>query len=130
VLAHPDFLFRSDQPSGDDLSVSHPPGTLYRIDDLALASRLSFFLWSSLPDDQLLEVAATGKLHEPEELKRQVKRMIADPRSATLAKNFGSQWLNLTKLPEITPDPAIFPYAKRRRRPARGLRAGDHAVHG
>ena len=111
VLAHPDFLFRSDQPSGDDLSVSHPPGTLYRIDDLALASRLSFFLWSSLPDDQLLEVAATGKLHEPEELKRQVKRMIADPRSATLAKNFGSQWLNLTKLPEITPDPAIFPYA-------------------
>jgi hypothetical protein len=106
ALAHPDFLFRSDQPATD-----LPPGTTYRIDDLALASRLSFFLWSSLPDDQLLEKAAAGKLHEPEELRRQVKRMIADPRSLTLAKNFGSQWLNLTKLPEITPDPAIFPYA-------------------
>jgi hypothetical protein len=106
VLAHPDFLFRSDEP-GEDL----PPGSIYRLDDLSLASRLSFFLWSSLPDDALLEVAAAGKLHEPEELKRQVRRMLADPRSSTLAGNFGSQWLNLTKLPEITPDPAIFPYA-------------------
>ncbi len=88
-----------------------PPGTVYRIDDLALASRLSFFLWSSLPDDQLLDLATAGKLREPEELQRQVKRMLADPRSITIARNFGSQWLNLTKLPEITPDPAIFPYA-------------------
>jgi hypothetical protein len=106
VLAHPDFLFRSDQPT-ENL----PPGTVYRIDDLALASRLSFFLWSSLPDDQLLELAGQRKLHEPEVLKAQVKRMLADPRSITIAKNFGSQWLNLTKLPEIVPDPAIFPYA-------------------
>jgi len=106
VLAHPDFLFRTEEPAQ-----ALPPGTIYAIDDLSLASRLSFFLWSSLPDDQLLDVAAAGKLHQPEELKRQVTRMIADPRSITLARNFGSQWLNLTKLPEITPDPAIFPYA-------------------
>ncbi len=106
VFAHPDFLFRTDQPV-EDL----PPGTVYRIDDLALASRLSFFLWSSLPDDTLLDLAIAGKLHDPGELKRQVKRMLADPRSITIARNFGSQWLNLTKLPEITPDPAIFPYA-------------------
>ncbi|MET0282048.1 MAG: DUF1592 domain-containing protein, partial [Steroidobacteraceae bacterium] len=106
VLANPDFLFRNDQPS-ENLA----PGTVYRIDDLALASRLSFFLWSSLPDDALLELAARKQLHEPEVLKAQVKRMLADPRAVTIAKNFGSQWLNLTKLPEITPDPAIFPYA-------------------
>jgi mono/diheme cytochrome c family protein len=106
VLANPDFLFRNDQPA-ENLA----PGTVYRIDDLALASRLSFFLWSSLPDDALLELAAQKQLHEPEVLKAQVKRMLADPRAITIAKNFGSQWLNLTKLPEITPDPAIFPYA-------------------
>jgi Protein of unknown function (DUF1592)/Protein of unknown function (DUF1588)/Protein of unknown function (DUF1587)/Protein of unknown function (DUF1585)/Protein of unknown function (DUF1595) len=106
VLAHPDFLFRTDQ-SKDEL----PPGTVYRIDDLSLASRLSFFLWSSLPDDQLLELAAANKLHEPAELRRQVRRMLADPRATSIARNFGSQWLNLTKLPEISPDPAIFPYA-------------------
>ena len=106
VLAHPDFLFRSDGPAE-----SLAPGTIYRMDDLTLASRLSFFLWSSLPDDELLQVAGSGKLHEPEELQRQVKRMLADPRSLTLATNFGAQWLNLAKLAEINPDPAIFPYA-------------------
>jgi hypothetical protein len=106
VLAHPDFLFRSDDPATE-----LAPGTIYRVDDLALASRLSFFLWSSLPDDALLEVAATGRLHEPEELRRQVRRMLSDPRSITLATNFGAQWLNLGKLAEINPDPAIFPYA-------------------
>jgi hypothetical protein len=106
VLAHPDFLFRSDQPAQ-----ALPPGTVYRIDDLALASRLSFFLWSSIPDDELLDLAMAGKLHEPAVLQRQVTRLLADPRSSTIARNFGSQWLNLTKLPEITPDSAIFPYA-------------------
>jgi cytochrome c5 len=106
VLAHPDFLFRTDQPANE-----LPPGSVYRISDLALASRLSFFLWSSVPDDQLLTLASAGKLHDPAELQRQVKRMLADPRSVSIARNFGSQWLNLTKLPEITPDPAIFPYA-------------------
>jgi Protein of unknown function (DUF1592)/Protein of unknown function (DUF1588)/Protein of unknown function (DUF1587)/Protein of unknown function (DUF1585)/Protein of unknown function (DUF1595) len=106
VLAHPDFLFRSDQPEKE-----LPPGTVYPLSDLALASRLSFFLWSSLPDDALLEVAVAGKLHDAGELQRQVVRMLADPRAITLARNFGGQWLNLTKLPEIVPDPGIFPYA-------------------
>ena len=106
VLANPNFLFRTDAPSKE-----LPPGTIYQIDDFALASRLSFFLWSSLPDDQLLELAASGKLHDPAELKRQVQRMLADPRSITLSENFGAQWLQLGKLPEITPDLAIFPYA-------------------
>jgi hypothetical protein len=106
VLANPNFLFRDDAPPGD-----LPPGTIYRIDDLSLASRLSFFLWSSLPDDALLEVAVAGKLQDPAELQRQVARMLADPRSIALSRNFGAQWLNLTKLPEINPDPATFPYA-------------------
>jgi mono/diheme cytochrome c family protein len=106
VLAHPDFLFRTEQ-SPERL----PPGTIYRIDDLALASRLSFFLWNSLPDDTLLQLANDGRLGEPEVLRQQVERMLADPRAASLARNFGAQWLNLTKLPEIAPDPAIFPYA-------------------
>ncbi|MET0310632.1 MAG: DUF1592 domain-containing protein [Burkholderiaceae bacterium] len=106
VLAHPDFLFRTDQHAE-----VLPPGTIYRIDDLALASRLSFFLWNSLPDDTLLKLAQEKKLGEPAVLRAQVQRMLADPRSITLARNFGSQWLNLTKLPEITPDASIFPYA-------------------
>jgi hypothetical protein len=106
VLAHPDFLFRTDQ-SPEDL----PPGTIYRLDDLALASRLSFFLWNSLPDDTLLQLAQQKKLGEPAVLTAQVRRMLADPRAGTLASNFRSQWLNLTKLPEITPDAAIVPYA-------------------
>jgi hypothetical protein len=106
VLANPNFLFRTDAPTRE-----LAPGTIYNIDDFTLASRLSFFLWSSLPDDQLLELAAGGKLHDPAELKRQVQRMLADPRSITLSENFGAQWLQLGKLPEISPDAATFPYA-------------------
>ncbi len=106
VLANPNFLFRTDAPAS-----ALPPGTIYRIDDLALASRLSFFLWSSLPDDELLKLAESGKLHEPAVLKAQVRRMLGDARSISLSKNFGGQWLNLTRLPEINPDAGIFPYA-------------------
>jgi mono/diheme cytochrome c family protein len=106
VLANPNFLFRTDAPAK-----ALPPGTIYRLDDLALASRLSFFLWSSLPDDALLRVAEAGKLHEPATLQAQVVRMLADPRSISLSENFGAQWLGLTRLPEITPDAASFPYA-------------------
>lgn len=106
VLAHPDFLFRSDEPA-----TALAPGSIYAIDDLALASRLSFFLWSSLPDDELLNVAASGKLRDPAVLRNEVKRMLADPRAITLASNFGAQWLNLSKLAEITPEPSLFPYA-------------------
>ena len=106
VLAHPDFLFRGDEPA-----MALAPGSIYAIDDLALASRLSFFLWSSLPDDELLDVAASGKLREPTVLRHQVRRLLADPRAITLASNFGAQWLNLSKLAEITPEPSLFPYA-------------------
>jgi mono/diheme cytochrome c family protein len=105
VLAHPDFLFRSDEPSAP-----LPPGSVYAIDDLALASRLSFFLWSSLPDDALLDAAQRGQLHDRAQLTQQVKRMLADPRAKSLATNFGAQWLNLSKLAEITPEPSVFPY--------------------
>lgn len=106
ILAHPDFLYRAELPT-ETLEA----GTIYRISDLDLASRLSFFLWSSLPDDELLEVAAAGKLHEEKVLAAQVTRMLADPRAGTLAANFGFQWLNLAKLAEINPDSAIFPGA-------------------
>jgi hypothetical protein len=82
---------------------------VFRVSDLDLASRLSFFLWSSLPDEPLLRVAELGQLHEPDVLRRQVHRMLEDPRSETLASNFAFQWLNMAKLAEIQPDPAIFP---------------------
>jgi hypothetical protein len=83
----------------------------YRINDLQLASRLSFFLWSTLPDDELLQVASAGRLHDPAILQAQVRRMLADKRSQTLASNFAFQWLNMGKLAEIEPDPSVFPYA-------------------
>ncbi|WP_410965952.1 DUF1592 domain-containing protein, partial [Salmonella sp. SAL4438] len=69
------------------------PGSVYRVGDFELASRLSFFLWSSIPDDELLETAAAGTLHTPEVLRRQVTRMLADPRSRSLVTNFAAQWL-------------------------------------
>jgi Protein of unknown function (DUF1592)/Protein of unknown function (DUF1588)/Protein of unknown function (DUF1585)/Protein of unknown function (DUF1587)/Protein of unknown function (DUF1595) len=105
VLAHPDFLFRDDEPTQPV-----EPGQTYALSDLQLASRLSFFLWSGLPDDELLDVAAAGKLHDRAMLEKQVKRMLADPRAKTLATNFGAQWLNLSKLDEINPEPSLFPY--------------------
>jgi hypothetical protein len=79
--------------------------------DVELASRLSFFLWSSIPDDELLAVAKAGKLHEPDVLTQQVRRMLASPRSESLVTNFAFQWLNVARLDEITPDPRLFPYA-------------------
>jgi hypothetical protein len=104
VLVSPQFLFRVEQdPAGI------PPNTPYRISDLELASRLSFFLWSSIPDDELLDVAIAGKLHEPAVLERQVRRMLADARSRTLVNNFAAQWLRLRNLDSITPDMRLFP---------------------
>ena len=104
VLVSPQFLFRVEQdPEGV------PPGTVHRISDLELASRLSFFLWSSIPDDELLDLAAAGKLHEPAVLDRQVRRMLADPRSRALVDNFAAQWLHLRKLDASTPDMRLFP---------------------
>ncbi len=104
VLVSPEFLFRIEH---DPAEV--PPNTAYRISDLELASRLSFFLWSSIPDDDLLDAAIAGKLHEPAVLERQVRRMLADVRSQSLVSNFASQWLHLRNLAAITPDMRLFP---------------------
>jgi hypothetical protein len=106
ILANPYFLYRAE-PAPQNIKA----GGTYRIDDLELASRLSFFLWSSVPDDQLLTLASQGRLHDPQVLKTQVDRMLADPRSLSLASNFAFQWLNVGRLSEITPDPNLFPYA-------------------
>jgi len=106
VLISPSFLFRTEfDPARADASA---PG-VYRISDVSLASRLSFFLWSSIPDDALLDVAIQGRLHEPAVLEQQVRRMLKDPRSEALVKNFAGQWLYLRKLPDIVPDPMIYP---------------------
>ena len=105
ILVSPAFLFRAEvDPRGA------APGTIYPISDVELASRLSFFLWSSIPDDQLLAVAEGGRLSDPSVLQAQVKRMMADPRSEALVKNFAGQWLFLRNVARISPDTTTFPY--------------------
>jgi hypothetical protein len=103
ILVSPEFLFRAevDPPNA-------APGTVYRVSDVELASRLSFFLWSSIPDDELLAIAEKGQLHDPSVLKAQVKRMMADPRSESLIKNFVGQWLFLRNVSRISPDTTTF----------------------
>lgn len=104
VLVSPQFLFRLEQdPDGV------APRTPYRLGDLALASRLSFFLWSSIPDDELLATAERGELHQPKILEGQVRRMLADARAVNLVRNFGEQWLHLRNLESCTPDLRLFP---------------------
>jgi mono/diheme cytochrome c family protein len=104
LLTSPKFLFREEpDPEGA------PPGSLYAVGDSALASRLSFFLWSSIPDDELLDLAAQGKLSDPEVYRKQVMRMLADPRVDALVKNFAGQWLFLRNLPNIHPSTEEFP---------------------
>jgi hypothetical protein len=104
ILASPSFLFRIEQqPAGV------APGAAYRISDVDLASRLSFFLWSSIPDDVLLEAAANGTLGHPAVLERQVRRMLADARAQALVDNFVSQWLTLGKLAGVVPDVDAYP---------------------
>ena len=76
-----------------------------------MASRLSFFLWSSLPDDELLDLATQSRLSQPDVLAKQVRRMLADPRAKSLVDDFAFQWLNLAKLDEIAPDSRLFPQA-------------------
>ena len=85
------------------------PGAPYRVSDLELASRLSFFLWSSVPDDELIDVAAARRLSDPAVLRAQVRRMLADPRAETLTTNFASQWLHLRNLDAVRPDARLFP---------------------
>ncbi len=104
ALVSPEFLFRVERDPAEAKS-----GEAYRISDLELASRLSFFLWSSIPDEELLTLAAAGKLHEPKTLEAQVRRMLADERSESLVTNFASQWLYLRNLESIRPDMRLFP---------------------
>src|SRR5262249_22560746 len=103
VLINPDFLFRVE---GDPKRVA--ANRVYRISDLELASRLSFFLWSSIPDDELLDAAIRGKLSQPGELEKQARRMLADRRSFNLAVNFAAQWLRLRNVEAVTPNAALF----------------------
>ncbi len=104
LLVSPDFLFRvvSDPPGAE-------PGTPYRLSGLELASRISFFLWSSLPDDELLAVAEAGGLEDPAVVEAQVRRMLADPRSEALARNFAGQWLRLRNISGALPSDVLFP---------------------
>ena len=104
LLAGPEFLFRVVRDPADAA-----PGTNYRLTGLELASRLSFFLWSSIPDDELLDAAVAGRLHEPEVLEAQVRRMLADERASALVENFAGQWLYLRNVPALVPDENRFP---------------------
>jgi mono/diheme cytochrome c family protein len=104
VLADPEFVYREErEPAGI------APGKPYRVSDLALASRLSFFLWSTIPDDELIDIAAQGRLRNPAVFEKQVQRMLADPRSQALVANFTGQWLNLRGLKTVEPVVNIFP---------------------
>lgn len=104
ILVSPHFLFHIEQ---DPDGVS--PKTAYRLPDLQLASRLSFFIWSSIPDDELLDLASRSELSKPKTLAKQVKRMLADPRARSLATNFADQWLYLRNLDSLSPDARLFP---------------------
>ena len=103
VLTNPEFLLRVET---DPKKIA--PGGVYRIGDLELASRLSFFLWSSIPDDELLDAAVRGKLSQPGELERQARRMLADHRSFNLATNFAGQWLRLRNIDAVEPSANLF----------------------
>jgi len=104
ILVSPEFLFRIER---DPKNIE--PGTVYPVSDLELASRLSFFLWSSIPDDQLLDVADEGQLRDPAVLEKQVRRMLADPRSKALVTNFAGQWLYLRNIASVAPDLGEYP---------------------
>jgi len=104
ILADPEFIFRFER-----VPANVGPGENYRISDLELASRLSFFLWSSGPDDELIQVASEGKLRDPDNLERQTKRLLADPRARTLSTNFASHWLHLQNLADFHPDVFLYP---------------------
>src|SRR5262249_44642612 len=104
VLADPEFIYRSElEPA------NAAPGSPYQINDLELAARLSFFLWSSIPDEELIELASQDKLREPKVLELEVKRMIADPRSNAFVENFTGQWLNVRGMAASEPVVDLFP---------------------
>jgi hypothetical protein len=104
LLVSPEFLFRVERDAAKSV-----PNTAYRISGLELASRLSFFLWSSIPDDELIELGSKGQLSNPTVLAKQVRRMVADRRAEAFVKNFAGQWLFLRNLPATGPVQSIFP---------------------
>jgi Protein of unknown function (DUF1592)/Protein of unknown function (DUF1588)/Protein of unknown function (DUF1587)/Protein of unknown function (DUF1585)/Protein of unknown function (DUF1595) len=104
MIANPKFIFRFE-PSPENVA----PGSNYRISDLELASRLSYFLWSSAPDDELITLASQGKLHERPVLEQQVRRMLADPKAEVLSTNFATEWLHLQNLKDAQPDAYLYP---------------------
>ena len=104
LLVSPEFLFRIVEEPAD-----LPPGTAYALGDLELASRLSFFLWSSIPDDELLDAAVRGELRDPVVLEAQTRRMLDDPRAEALVTNFAGQWLSLRNAAAVQPDEDLFP---------------------
>ena len=121
VLVSPQFIFRIERDP-PNMSASKP----YRISDVALASRLSFFLWSSIPDEELLNLADSGTLSQPDVLEQQVRRMLIDERSQSLVTNFVGQWLYLRNLDSANPDHASF--SRLRRQPAAGHADRDGIV--
>lgn len=104
MLSSTKFLYRVEPPPA-----GANPGSVYRLNDTELASRLSFFLWSSIPDDELLKVAEQGKLTDPQVLDHEVKRMLADPRAKTLTTNFAFEWLKVRDMDAMEPDPYVYP---------------------
>jgi hypothetical protein len=104
LLADPEFVYRVEVAPA-----SVRAGSTYRIDDLALASRLSFFIWSTMPDEELLTIAQQGRLRQPAVLEQQVRRMVADPKSKALIENFAGQWLNLRALSTVQPNATTYP---------------------
>src|SRR5688572_2999279 len=109
ILASPYFLYRIESAPANVA-----PGDVYTIDDVTLASKLSFFLWNTIPDDELRDLAVRGELSNEKVLRQQVARMLKDPRAETLASNFVFHWLDLKRLEEVEPDTSIFPYASGR----------------
>jgi len=104
ILVSPKFLFRIEHDENPT-----DPSRIHQVSEIELASRLSYFLWSSMPDDSLLELAESGKLRGPGVLRREITRMLADPRAAALASNFAGQWLETRNLDVVEPDPKKFP---------------------
>src|SRR5207244_7268187 len=103
LLVDPDFLLRVYRDSKQSEGI-------YRLSDLEVASRLSFFLWSSIPDERLLDLAEKGQLSNPQTLEKEVRRMVADPRAIeSLVNTFGAQWLNLRRVEEVIVDPERYP---------------------
>ena len=109
MLSSVKFLYRVEPPPANA-----KPGSIYRLNGIELASRLSFFLWSSIPDEELLTAAEQGKLSDPKALEQQVRRMLADPRSKTLTTNFAFEWLKVRDMDALEPDPYVYPGLRRR----------------